>query len=172
MRLASACPPNVQIIIEGVLLQNRLFCSARGLDQRERAEHLVGLDHQRLVATKAGFGEQEIRLARQADLRSDAGGLIGLVAAAAEATAHPLLTGVEHRLDRIVDAAEIGGLDPLIYALKESVTCINASRILRSICAYGGSERFHSLKIVTAAMPTVSLPNKVIEEEQRFLKWI
>jgi len=95
----------------------RLTAQGRGgsrrarFDQREGTQHLVGLDHQGFVAAKAGLRKQKVRLAGETDLRSDARRLIGFVAAAAEAAAHPFQAGIEHRFDRIVDAAEIGGLD-------------------------------------------------------------
>src|SRR5439155_4508348 len=81
--------------------------AAARLDQRQGAQHLIDLDHQRLVAAEARLRQQEARPGGEPDLGGDAGGLVGLVAAAAEAAAHALLAGVKHGLDRIVDPAEI-----------------------------------------------------------------
>ena len=49
-------------------------------------------------------------------------------------------------------------LERLIEALNVPMLRVNASRILRNLCTYSGSECFKQLRGVTAAAPTVSIP--------------
>ncbi|XP_064981884.1 uncharacterized protein LOC135623178 [Musa acuminata AAA Group] len=67
--------------------------------------------------------------------------------------------------DRIVKETEV---DRLMKALTDAVLQINASRILRNLCAYGGAECSHRLSGITAAMPTVL--KVIMEAKARLLE--
>ena len=81
------------------------------LQDRQRSRHLVRLDHDRLVGAEPRLRELEIRPASKPDMRADARRLVGLIGRAAEARAHAMRLAIKHRLDRVVDAAEVGRLD-------------------------------------------------------------
>ncbi|RZS16188.1 hypothetical protein BHM03_00048142 [Ensete ventricosum] len=54
---------------------------------------------------------------------------------------------------RVLKETEV--VDRLMEALTDAVLQINASRILRNLCAYGGADCSHRLSGIAAAMPTV-----------------
>src|ERR1035437_9105726 len=76
---------------------------AASLHQRQRAQHLVGQDHETLVSAYARLGQHKVGAGGERDLRRDAGRNIGFVGSAAQAAAHAVRLAIQHRLDAVVD---------------------------------------------------------------------
>ena len=89
------------------LLAGVLLCVADGQDP----VHFVVDDHEAFVHAHAGLGQDLDGLGGHGAVDADLGAAVGFVAGAALVSADALLLAVEHGLDGVVDAAQVGGLD-------------------------------------------------------------
>src|SRR5512138_3992027 len=90
-----------------------------GPEDGDDALHLVSDDHEALVEAHARLGQQALGPDGHGGMDAGLGRDLGLVAGAALVGLHAVGPAIEDGLDRVLDAAEVGGLDlDLVAALR------------------------------------------------------